>query len=278
MFIHRILLIVFTFVFLLVSCERAPQNPQPKKKIARTYDLGSLGGSKSGTKTTTKRGEKSRSFSQGSPGQCVINQLQKPKPVRKDWENTNTLTDYYALAVSWSPQFCSKSGSRKRAPFQCVANQFQFVVHGLWPQSSIASNKFGHPRRCKDSELLSDSLIRKHVCTVPGAQLMQSQWVKHGSCAFDEPEKYFDKIETLWAKLKKPDMSKLNANEVTVEQILESFVKVNAGTLKKTHMKVWLNGKGYLREVVICYDKYFDYKECELKGAPNSQMVKIKLQ
>src|SRR5215510_13801021 len=61
-----------------------------------------------------------------------------------DCKNIRT-PDYYALALSWSPQHCATNHGTDRR-FQCEDNQFDFVVHGLWGQEKDGHGKCGHPR------------------------------------------------------------------------------------------------------------------------------------
>ncbi len=244
---------------LLVSCtDSSNAGSQYQRKVSVTYDFGKPG------KST------------GAKQSCTITGVRPPKPVRVDWQNARTKTDYFALAISWSPQHCANPRNYSRHRFQCADNRFHFVVHGLWPQSGIASDKFGHPRHCKTGPMLPMTLIKKHLCTVPGAQLMQSQWIKHGSCAFKTPENYFSRIETLWKRLKKPHLMRVKHERMSVGQLKEMFVAANKGMLNKEHIRVWLNRRGYLREVVICYDLNYRYTACALRGAPDSQQVKIR--
>ncbi len=252
---------------LLVSCSDSSNagsqysnRSTSQRKVSVSYDFG-------------KTGKSTGSVNSQS---CTIRQVRPPRPVRVDWQNAQTKTDYYALAISWSPQHCANPRNYSRHRFQCADNRFHFVVHGLWPQSGTASNKFGHPRHCKSGPLLSMNLIKKHLCTVPGAQLMQSQWIKHGSCAFKTPENYFSRIETLWKRLKKPHLMRVNHDSMSVAQLKEMFVAANKGTLSKDHIRVWVNRRGYLREVVVCYDRDFRYTNCSLRGAPDNQRLKIR--
>lgn len=206
------------------------------------------------------------------------NSLPDPRPVRTDWQNKNTKTDYYALALSWSPQHCANPQMRNRNRFQCQLNQFEFVVHGLWPQSSNARNKFGHPRHCRDDKILPRELVRKHVCTVPGADLMQGEWIKHGTCAFDRAENYFGKIEELWSQLNKPSLQTSSRQGFTVGELKESFVAANKKQgLKADHLVVWVNNRGYLRELVVCYDLKYSFIGCSMRGTPDHQPLRVRL-
>lgn len=129
--------------------------------------------------------------------------------------------EYHMLVFSWSPNYCSSqkvsTGYKDEAKFQCDANKFGWVVHGLWgqlnnPEQCVADPREPrrktplHPRYCKgDLPKLPEAEIRTQMCTMPGAKLVQAQWEKHGSCIFDTHEAYFAKIKELRSQLKLPD-------------------------------------------------------------------------
>jgi ribonuclease T2 len=163
---------------------------------------------------------------------CNLNVvLPEPQRIGVDWKNDRASTDHYALMLSWSPEHCKAHRKKPRHRFQCVDNYFGFVVHGLWPQSSKAKDKRGHPRHCKRANPLTPDLIRVHICTVPGVDLLQGEWAKHGTCAFATPAAYFQKIAELWTALHKPDMRLLQQQkntEVMAGDIIKAFVKVNS--------------------------------------------------
>lgn len=52
----------------------------------------------------------------------------------------NAPVDYYMLALSWSPAFCesmreaNQGNVPQRLQYQCVGDNFGWVIHGLWPQ------------------------------------------------------------------------------------------------------------------------------------------------
>jgi ribonuclease T2 len=211
---------------------------------------------------------------------CIIsNDLPATRSVRIDWQNNTRQFDYYALALSWSPQHCANPRNRHRHRFQCQTNRFTFVVHGLWPQSASGRSKFDHPRHCASGPLLSQELIKKHICTVPGVYLMQAQWSKHGSCAFNKPAAYFKQIETLKSGLKLPDLRSGRRNhDLTVRELTDLVTGLNSKQgMKREHIKVWVNRRGFLREIVVCYDRNFKFTRCLVRGAPQHYRVKIRL-
>ncbi|VAW78267.1 Ribonuclease T2 family protein [hydrothermal vent metagenome] len=207
--------------------------------------------------------------------QCSISQLTTPQVSRQDWTRPNVKTDYYLLAMSWSPQHCYNKKNSRRHKFQCQQNKFGFVVHGLWPQSTQAKNRRGHPRFCNTTQRLPTRLIRRYICIVPGVQLMQAQWDKHGNCAFQSAQQYFSTIDTLWNKFKKPDINTMNNQNFTVRSLKQLLVTLNSPTLKAEHIRIRINRASYLREIFICYNKKFEFAVCQGKTGNANRKVKI---
>jgi ribonuclease T2 len=212
---------------------------------------------------------------------CTLpGRLPQPKLQGIDWKNAAAPTDYYALALSWSPQFCADRSHRRNNEFQCQANDFDFVVHGLWPQTSGVRNKFGHPRHCRPADKLEPKLLQAHLCTVPGVDLMQNEWAKHGTCAFTDPDAYFGKIEALWSVLRKPDLESVfrrKRSGITAADVRDAFLKANADKgLAADNVSVRVGSGNYLSEVLVCYDKNFAYRSCEPGGTPPGQKIRIR--
>lgn len=212
---------------------------------------------------------------------CTIPQkLAQPKVPGIDWKNATARTDYFALALSWSPEHCAHAPKGAAKKFQCTLNHFAFVVHGLWPQSSQARNKFGHPRHCHAAAPLERSVLRRHLCTVPGVDLMQGEWTKHGTCAFSTPEAYFHQIETLRGRLQEPDMQVLYKEKranLTAGDIVQAFVNANRNSaLPAEGVTVQVGSGNFLREVLVCYDLQYAYQACHLTGTPLHQKIKVR--
>jgi ribonuclease T2 len=183
--------------------------------------------------------------------------------------------DSYLLALSWSPTFCEGARPSSDSKFQCERNHFAFVVHGLWPQSSKARSVAEQPSSCREAQPISISTHKAHLCTVPGVKLMTHEWQKHGVCAFQTPEQYFDRIAVMRGVLKLPnfdvvaDRPKLNA-----AVIRDAFVKANPA-LPRDAIMVDIDRKSRLREVRLCYGVAFQYQRCDRMGAPDAVPVRI---
>jgi ribonuclease T2 len=207
--------------------------------------------------------------------QCAVTgAVPQTRPTRVDYKNAGIATDYYALALSWSPQFCnSGAGKSPNNRWQCLDNSFGFVVHGLWPQSSRARRNDEHPRHCKAPELLPAATIKPYLCTIPGAQLMQDEWVKHGTCAWPNAKAYLERVESLYKNLVLPE---LRGGMTTSGAIRKTIVNANrAKGLKAEHVQISVLSGNRFSEALVCYDKQFRFAACASPGAPDGIEVRV---
>ncbi|AAX87575.1 TPA: ribonuclease HI [Haemophilus influenzae] len=175
-------------------------------------------------------------------------------------QNAKAPVDYYMLALSWSPGFCDiqreKYGDQLpySSQYQCGNNRtFGWVVHGLWPQNANARAVSDHPRFCKgDLPALPKGLLAQYLAISPGEKLLQGEWEKHGSCAFDSAQQYFAKEQELFNALKLPNQ-KLSRDE------LFGWMKQHNPQLKNAYLRASRN------ELFICYDKKWQVMNCQSK-------------
>jgi ribonuclease T2 len=197
-----------------------------------------------------------------------------------DWTNKNAPTDSFLLVLSWSPEYCAHPRNNKRSPEQCRDNRFDFVIHGLWPQSMSTKNKFSHPRYCKESGVLSQEILKRHFCSMPSVELMQEQWSRHGTCAFPTPDAYFEKIDQLWQALHTPDLRRLqtaHGDHLTAGDIARAFAEANRRVGLTEDAIAVRAGKGNtLREVLICYNKGYAFQRCMTGRTPHHQKIRIR--
>ena len=140
------------------------------------------------------------------------------------------------------------------AQYQCGNNRdLGWVVHGLWPQNANALSVTEHPRFCKgDLPALPKDLLARYLAISPGEQLLQGEWEKHGSCAFDSAQQYFAKEQELFSSLKLPNQH-LSRNE------LFRWMKQHNPQLKNAYLGASRN------ELFICYDKKWQVINCQSK-------------
>ena len=198
--------------------------------------------------------------------------------VRVDCENTRAVVDNYVLSLSWSPKYCQDNGGRNDARFQCETNRFGLVVHGLWPQSRNGRGKCDQPRHCKAS-LVDRATARDFLCTVPSVKLMQGEWQKHGSCAFESPRDYFGRTAQLNDALAMPDLRELarkRDGNVPAGEIVDALVAANVKVgLKRDNVVVRVESGNQFSEVLVCYDRAFRFVACKVGGTPLHKNVRV---
>jgi ribonuclease T2 len=216
-------------------------------------------------------------------GRQVINYDSCPRPKQyatdydfdytkhsKEYSNLNSSIDYFRLSLSWSPTYCHGKYHLNNS-FQCQ-HPFSFIVHGLWPSTIKKDNRShsirSHPRNCRNEKEISIDLIRKYFCLMPSEHLMQAEWEKHGTCYWEKPKDYFEKINTLYSKIHLPnDINEILNNQTITkrlrrEYIKQSFLNINP-QLTSDHIDVMMIHKGKkLREVAFCYDHQFNHIKC----------------
>ena len=208
---------------------------------------------------------------------CVLPAaIARPKMVRQDCVNKASPT-HYVLSLTWSPRFCATSiGTDADTRFQCVQNRFGFAVHGLWAQSRGARDKCDQPRNCAIG-LVSDSLVKTHLCTMPGVQLIQSQWQKHGTCSGLSQPQWFSVIDSLWEGLSLPDPRKMAGagGTISVKALRDSVARrngargmVSGGVMVGAH-------DGHLEELRLCYDTSFKPAACPLGTGISTGRVRV---
>ncbi|NRF72231.1 endonuclease [Aquincola sp. S2] len=214
--------------------------------------------------------------------------IKEPAVRQPDWRNPDVSTDYLALVLSWSPEHCAQqtsSAQRAKHAYQCQLNNFEFVVHGLWPQSQQAHSAQDHPRHCKTSGPLPVDLLKRHLCSVPGTDLMQNEWQAHGTCAWDDAPAYFNTIESLLGQIKRPAFAAMAAGgaaagtaSVTSGKIKQAFVDQNPGKLARNNVRVSVASGNRLKEIWICLSSGGNPQPiaCPAGGTPDGQQVKVR--
>lgn len=204
------------------------------------------------------------SFAYSQSDRCTLpTRIEPPRLERDDCVN-RAKPDMHVLALSWSPDFCQ--GARNGDPdtrFQCELNRFGFVVHGLWPNRRDARDKCRQPRNCASS-LVSDSLVKRFLCIMPGVQLIQGEWEKHGTCSGLSQAGYFAQIDKLWNGLVLPDLRRIAppSGTLPVRAIRKAFADANAKSgITQDALAVDVRD-GDLAEVKICYDLSYKPTRC----------------
>src|SRR6266480_4340770 len=160
-------------------------------------------------------------------------------PAQDRRQNAPGQSDFYVLALSWSPSFCEAAGERGTPPQQqCAARPYSFVVHGLWPQY-----EHGFPEFCQvPAPKLDRNIVGSMLDIMPAPRLIFQQWEKHGTCSGLSPNAYFETVRKVRATVKIPPefMQLTEMLTVSPDEVEEAFVKANPGLSRAAVRRVRL--------------------------------------
>lgn len=151
--------------------------------------------------------------------------------------------DYYILALSWSPAFCSKHPDDQA---ECGARR-GFIVHGLWPQYAGG----GGPTHCGSTERPDPQTIERAKLAMVDERLVRHEWLAHGTCTGLSPRDYFLTMIHAVGRLSIPaQFDGEESRSMTASQVVSAFVKANPSMPPRA---LALHCRGaQLEEVRIC--------------------------
>ena len=165
--------------------------------------------------------------------------------------------DFYVLALSWSPSFCSTEAGRRSREQCAVGAGNAFVVHGLWPQFER-----GFPSWCDDRNPPRYAVDEARG-VFPEEGLARYQWRKHGSCSGLSPTAYYNLVRQVKAKIVIPENLRRPGESLRKDprEIERAFVEANK-SLRADMISVTCT-RGQLEEVRICISKDGrDFRTC----------------
>jgi ribonuclease T2 len=163
--------------------------------------------------------------------------------------------DYYALSLSWSPEFCATRDD----PEQCAdGRRLGFVLHGLWPQFDS-----GYPDSCSRAKL-PPATRQRYQDMYPSRKLIGHEWQKHGTCSGLSPDNYLALSSRLKESLQIPAAYQHPAQPVRVssEQFVQAFQQVNPALARDAVLPFCSGGGRFLRELHACYSKDGQSRSC----------------
>ena len=165
--------------------------------------------------------------------------------------------DYFLLTLSWAPEFCA-SNPNGRSSAECDPKKHMgLVVHGLWPQYD--NGKW--PQDCASTPPVSSKTVNHMMPIMPGKQLIQHEWAKHGTCSGLSVQDYFGEIEKLYNGLQVPDdfQKPASSAETAPADIEQKFAKANNAPKGAFRISCPQNE---FSAVEICLSKEFKYQAC----------------
>mgnify|MGYP000860382483 FL=1 len=158
--------------------------------------------------------------------------------------------DFYVLALSWSPGFCTLEGDRKNRAQCDTGSGAGFVLHGLWPQYER-----GFPSDCAGDRSPSRIAMDAARGVFPDEQLARYEWRKHGTCSGLAPRDYFDAAREAKQRVQIPARFRDIRGEqfMTPSEIERSFIGANPGL--RADMIAVACQREVLQEIRICFDR-----------------------
>jgi|SRR5271166_4778680 len=174
----------------------------------------------------------------------------KKKPAPTDF-------DYYLLTLSWAPEFCATNPQGKTSAECDPKKHMGLVVHGLWPQY----NDGKWPQDCSTTPPVAKATVNHMLPIMPGAQLIQHEWAKHGTCTGLTVNDYFASIEKLYTGLTVPDEFKrpTDTAQTSPADIEAAFASANNAPKEAFRVSCPQNE---FSAVEICLTKDLKYQAC----------------
>ena len=166
--------------------------------------------------------------------------------------------DYYVLSLSWSANWCAYEGDARNSPQCDPAEDFGWILHGLWPQYDR-----GYPQDCRTSYRAPSRGQTGAMADIMGTSgLAWHQWNKHGVCSGLDSEDYYALSREAYGRITRPEVFRRLTDPVTLPARLieEAFIKDNPG-LAPDGITVTCRD-GYIQEARICLTRDLEFREC----------------
>ena len=180
--------------------------------------------------------------------------------------------DYYLLALSWSPEFCTTPAAHKPSKSEQCDKPLGFVVHGLWPQ--FDNGQWPHDCNPKAEKNVPDDIaaivLNAEPPMPPGdPTLLSHEWIKHGTCSGLDQKGYFTEIKDAAERVKIPADLKQPTTPVEMgfDTIVRKFSELNPG-LHAEMMDSNADAQGNVTEIHVCFSKALTFQAC--KGSTNN--------
>ncbi len=166
--------------------------------------------------------------------------------------------DYYVLSLSWSANWCALEGDARQSPQCDEAEDFDWILHGLWPQYEN-----GYPADCRTSfqaPSRSDTAAMADIMGTSG--LAWHQWNKHGVCSGLSSDDYYALSREAFDSVVRPPVFRGIHQEVTLPaSVVEDAFLADNGALEADQITITCK-QGYIQEARICMTKDLEFRTC----------------
>lgn len=166
--------------------------------------------------------------------------------------------DYYLLALTWSPNWCTLEGDARNSPECDGSRDLGWTLHGLWPEYED-----GWPEFCLSPHPAPSRRMTGAMEDIMGSGgLAWYQWRKHGACSGLRGGEYFALAREAYDSITKPPLLEALQQEVRLPAALieEAFLQENP-QLSADGLTVTCRA-GMIQEVRICLTKDLDPRPC----------------
>ena len=182
--------------------------------------------------------------------------------------------DYYVLALSWAPDYCSANPDDSQ---ECsLGRKYGFVLHGLWPQYNS-----GYPSDCSNAPLPPSAKVQ-FPYLYPNDKLLEHEWSKHGTCSGLSASAYLDLASKLKERVQIPAayVAPSSPFRTTTDDLKKNFLQANP-LLTEASLAVNCSGSGrFLSELDVCISKDgrpaacgADVRKSALKSCSNADFL-----
>ena len=166
--------------------------------------------------------------------------------------------DYYVLSLSWSANWCALEGDARGSPQCDAAEDFDWVLHGLWPQYED-----GWPQDCRTAFTPPSRTMTAGMADIMGTSgLAWYQWNKHGSCSGLPPAEYYALARTAYDSIVRPPVFRQldRTFSIPASLIEEAFIRDNP-QLAPDQITITCR-QGYIQEARICLTRDLEPRRC----------------
>ncbi|WP_106745049.1 ribonuclease T2 family protein [Yoonia maritima] len=166
--------------------------------------------------------------------------------------------DYYVLSLSWSANWCELEGDARNSPQCDESENFDWVLHGLWPQYD-----HGYPSFCNTPHRAPSRSQTGDMADIMGTSgLAWHQWRKHGVCTGLSAQDYYALSREAYARVVRPPVFRTIDRDITVPAsvIEEAFLKDNPD-LSADQITITCKSN-YIQEARICMTRDLEFRTC----------------
>ncbi|WP_439156424.1 ribonuclease T2 family protein [Yoonia sp.] len=175
------------------------------------------------------------------------------------WANDETADfDYYVMSLSWSANWCVLEGDARNSP-QCDSTaDFDWILHGLWPQYET-----GYPAHCHTNQRAPSRAQTTEMADVMGTPgLAWYQWNKHGVCAGLPADEYFALARQAFASIVRPPVFRRIDRMITVPaSVIEAAFLRDNPSLSADQITITCKD-GHIQEARICLTRDLAFRTC----------------